>query len=388
MTDILDIACDESGHTGPDLLQKDQRYFAYASVAISDAEAYEIIQKARAAHSVQMPELKAQALMGSERGRRLIAALLTEIEGRYTVNINDKLLALCGWFFEYIYEPVYQDDPWLLYRKNLHRFIAMYTWLWMTDNESQARPAIEQFQRYMRSRNPGDAPFLFDNPRPPLTLEGTEHPFESILRFAYGYRDIIIADNARLDKELPDGGRWTLDLSTSALWSHLNHWGATGKLLSVRCDASKPLQANIKNFTGDERDPGIRRARMKHNPERMGWRLLEPIAFVDSRNHPAIQLADVIAGTMVAIVANDFSSESRTIGEMIMDHVHPHSIMPDMEVIDPSTRSAAVNALIVYDLAQRAERHRDPYEHLAEMYHQAELSWVRGEFKPFQKNPA
>ena len=89
MTDILDIACDESGHTGPDLLQKDQRYFAYTSVAISDAEAYEIIQKARAAQAVQMPELKAQALMGSERGRRLIAALLTEIEGRYIVNIND-----------------------------------------------------------------------------------------------------------------------------------------------------------------------------------------------------------------------------------------------------------------------------------------------------------
>jgi len=381
MTDILDIACDESGHTGPDLLHKDQRYFAYASVAITDTEAFDIIQRARAAHPVQMPELKARALMSSERGRRLIAALLTEIEGRYIVSINEKLLALCGWFFEYIYEPVYQADPRLLYHKNLHRFIAMYTWLWMTDNESQARPAIEQFQRYMRSRNPDDAPFLFNNPRPPLTLEGTEHPFESILRFAYGYRDIIIADNARLDTELPDGGRWTLDLSSSGLWSHLNHWGAKGKLLSVRCDASKPLQANINSFTGDESDPGIRRARENHSPGRFGWRLLEPIAFVDSREHPAIQLADVIAGTMITIAASDVSPEFQTIGEMIMRHVHLHSIIPDMEIIDPSTRSAAVNALIVYDLAKRAERHGDPYENLTEMYHQAELSWVRGDFK-------
>jgi hypothetical protein len=166
MTDILDIACDESGHTGPDLLQKDQQYFAYASVAISDAEADDLIRKARATHPVQMPELKARALMGSERGRRLIAVLLTEVEGRYVVSIYNKLLALCGWFFEYIYEPVYQQDPQLLYQKNLHRFIAMYTWLWMTDNESQARLAIEQFQRYMRSRDPSDAPFLFNNPRP------------------------------------------------------------------------------------------------------------------------------------------------------------------------------------------------------------------------------
>jgi hypothetical protein len=386
MTDILDIACDESGYTGPDLLHKDQRYFAYASVAISDDEASDIIKRARATHPVQMPELKARVLMSSERGCRLVAALLADLEGRYIVSINDKLLALCGWFFEYIYEPVYQDDPRLLYRKNFHRFVAMYTWLWMTDNESQARPAIEQFQRYMRSRKPSDAPFLFDNPRAPLSFEGTEHPFESILRFAYGYRDIIIADNARLDKELPDGGRWTLDLATSALWSHLNHWGAKGKLLSVRCDASKPLEANIKSFTGDENDPGIRRARENHNPEWFGWRLLEPIAFIDSRDHPANQLADVIAGTMIAIVANDFPPESRTVGEMITRHVHPHSIMPDMDIIDPSSRSAAVNALIAYDLAKRAERRGDPYELLAEMYHQAELSWVRGEFKPFQKN--
>lgn len=333
-----------------------------------------------------MPELKARALMGSERGRKLIATLLAEIKGRYVVNIYDKLLALCGWFFEYIYEPVYQDNRRLLHEKNLHRFIAMYTWLWMTDDESQARPTLVQFQRYMRSRNPSDAPFLLDNPRPPPTLEGTKHPFESILRFAYGYRDIIIADNARLDKELPDSGRWTLDLSSSSLFSHLNHWGAKGKLLSVQCDANKPLQANIKNFTGDESDPGIRRAREGHNsPERFGWRLLEPVTFADSRDHSAIQLADVIAGTMVAIVANDFPPESRTIGEMIARHVHPHSIMPDIEVIDPSNRSAAVNALIVYDLAKRAERHSDPYERLAEMYYVAELAWVRGEFTPFQK---
>jgi hypothetical protein len=108
----------------------------------------------RATYPVQMAELKASRLMGSTQGRRLIVALLKTIEGRYIVSINDKLLALCGWFFEYIYEPVYQANPSLLYEKDLHRFVAMYAWLWMTDNKSQARPTIEQFQRYMRSRDP------------------------------------------------------------------------------------------------------------------------------------------------------------------------------------------------------------------------------------------
>jgi hypothetical protein len=286
MSHILEIACDEAGHTGPDLLQKDQRMFAFSSVAISDAEAFEIIRKARVDHPVQMPELKASKLLGSERGRRLITSLVEALNGRYTVSINDKLLALCGWFFEYIYEPVYQDNPRLLYEKNFHRFVAMYTYLWMTDPTSDAKRAIEQFQKYMRSRDPPDAPFLFDNPRPPLSENGTEHPFESVLRFAYGYRDIIIADNARLNTMLFDGGRWVLDLSAAGLWSHLNHWGRTGKLLSVRCDVSKPLRSIARVFTGDDNDPGIRQARMKHNPEPLGWKLLEPVAFVDSRDHP------------------------------------------------------------------------------------------------------
>ena len=230
--------------------------FAFSSVVISDAEAFEIIRKTRTDHPVQMLELKASRLLATERGQKLIAALLAAIDGQYVVSVNDKLLALCGWFFEYIYEPVYQENPELLYQKDFHRFIAMYSYLWMTEPSSDARRAIEEFQEYMRSRDPADAPFLFENPRPPLSDAGTEHPFESVLRFAYGYRHITTADNARLDIVLPDQARWTLDLSAAALWSHLNYWGRTGKLLSVRCDTSKPLKSIAAKFTGDDNEGG------------------------------------------------------------------------------------------------------------------------------------
>lgn len=358
--------------------------FAFGSVAISDAAAFEIIRKARTDHPVQMPELKASNLLASERGRKLVEALLAAVEGRYIVSVNDKLLALCGWFFEYIYEPVYQNNPKIIYEKNFHRFVAMYFYLWMTDASSEAQRAIAQFQKYMRSRDPADAPFLFDNPRPPLSDTGTEHPLESVLRFAYGYRDIIIADNAQINTMTADNGRWVLDLSASALWSHLNHWGRTGKLLSVQCDASKPLEAITAKFTGDENDPAIRRARANHSPEPLGWKLAEPVAFVDSRDHPAVQLADVIAGTAMALFANGLPG-SEAIAESIGRHGHPHSILPDMDIIDPANRSAAVNALIVYDLAKRAERHGDPYENLEAMYHAAEVSWARGDYELIKK---
>ena len=49
-------------------------------------------------------------------------------------------------------------------------------------------------------------------------------------------------------------------------------------------------------------------------------------------------------------------------------------------MIDPANRAAAVNALIAYDLAKRAERHGDPYENLEAMYHFAEVSWAKGDY--------
>jgi len=36
----LPVFCDEAGHTGPNLLDPDQRMFGYASVAIDDADAW------------------------------------------------------------------------------------------------------------------------------------------------------------------------------------------------------------------------------------------------------------------------------------------------------------------------------------------------------------
>jgi Protein of unknown function (DUF3800) len=340
MSAFLEIARDEAGHTGSDLLEPNQRFFGFGSVAVGDAEAFEIIVKARSDHPVQMPELKAAKLMATARGRALIADVLDAREGRYVANVHDKLLALCGWFFEYIYEPVYQDDPGCS-TKRISTGSSPCSVTWINEASGDGRIVIEQFQNCMRSLDPADAPYLFDRPMPPLSVDGDEYPFESVLRFAHGYRDVIAADNARLRTVMPDKGRWTLDLSTSSLWSHLNHWGARGKPLSVTCDASKPLLSFASAFKGDDTDPGIRRARQKGHSGPLGWKLLEPIRFVDSRNHPSVQLADIVAGTIVAVSVNGVPEDGEAIGENLRRHVLDDSILPDMDVIDLKNRSAA-----------------------------------------------
>jgi hypothetical protein len=125
----LEVFCDEAGNTGSALLDPDQRYFVFASVVMSNDEAKALIEEARAKHPVQMPELKGKKLMATKRGRALVSYILGRLNGRGAINAHDKLLALCGHVFEYIYEPVYQDDPTLLYQKDLHRFVAMYAFL-------------------------------------------------------------------------------------------------------------------------------------------------------------------------------------------------------------------------------------------------------------------
>jgi hypothetical protein len=71
----LQISCDESGHTGPDLLRADQRFFAFGSVAIPDDEAKQIIQKIVHDNPVQMPELKAANSSALYRGKPLFQKL-------------------------------------------------------------------------------------------------------------------------------------------------------------------------------------------------------------------------------------------------------------------------------------------------------------------------
>jgi hypothetical protein len=157
--------------------------------------------------------------------------------------------------------------------------------------------------------------------------------------------------------------------------------GGGGRPLDIICDSSKPLHANVENFTGDKTDSGVRRARMQGHKGPLGWKLARPVRFGDSRDHPAIQLADVLAGTAVAFAAGTLPEGSETIIESMVRHGLPDSIWPNLDIVKPENREAAVNALILYDLAKKAEQGSDPHENLALMYHLAEVRWAKGEFQ-------
>lgn len=347
------IACDEAGHTGPDLLAKDQRFFAFASVNVSDEEARALISDARQVYPVQMPELKASKLMGSHNGRRLVSYIVQQLDGRFAINAHDKLLALCGWVFEYIFEPVYQSDPRIFYRKDFHRFIAMFCYLWFSDERSEAKVALAQFQAFMRSKDISDAPVLFEYESTAITAQ--PHPFELIQRFATGFKKLIATDVANIKNHTTDKGTWTLDLSASGLWSHLNYWGQRNEPLTVVCDDSKPLRA----IEGDLDDIGRKafdeRARRLFGYRSSEWELAKPLEFVDSRTHPSIQLADILASTAVYCFSKGLPDGMETTVEIIHRGKLPASIFPDYERVDLENDTVIIHYAVLYELAMTAE---------------------------------
>ncbi len=156
------ISCDEAGFTGNRLLDREQPYFAYASVDLSTDEAVALIGDARRRmHRLQMPELKASKLLKTEAGRALILEVLQAIEGRYISTLYDKRLSLAANFFEYIYEPVLQKNNILFYRHNLHKFVATFLYMQMISSGEGAEDIAVEFERFMRSLDPADAPALF-----------------------------------------------------------------------------------------------------------------------------------------------------------------------------------------------------------------------------------
>lgn len=347
------LACDEAGFTGPDLLAKDQRYFAFASINISDDEAWLLIDAARKAHPVQMPELKASKLMGSNQGRRLIAHLVQSLSGRFAITAHDKLLALCGWVFEYVFEPVFQDDPSIFYEKEFHLFIAMYCYLWFQSDSPEVKITLAEFQDMMRSKDLEKAPSLFASTNNITNRQ--QHPFEFIRRFATAHRTTIAKEVLEVQHHTSDKGTWTLDLSASGLWSHLNYWGQHKEPLAVVCDESKPLRSIAAELSGDAMDAAMIRARMMKPDEPLGWQMSEPVKFADSRAHPSIQLADILASTVVYCHTNGMPQGFEATAHILDGGMLKDSIFPDLERVQLNNDPVKVHYAVLLEMVAQAE---------------------------------
>ena len=367
------IFCDESGYTGNHLLNDDQPYFSYASHNLSIEESSKLINDAREKFSVNLSELKASRLLRTSNGKNLILYILERMKGRYKVTVYNKRLTLAGKFFEYIYEPVLQRNNRLFYDNNTHRFFAMcfYT---LTQNTS-SQNLMYEFEALMRNFDPNEAPTLF-------TKENWEkhHPcIQMILRFSYGYKKDIIDEIKRLENA--EGiSNWELDLSATAVFTHLAKWGEQHDIIEVFCDESKPLQSVAPMLDVMIGRPDRVYTKLFGKEHCITWNMSEKIRFVSSANNEAVQLADLIAGVACAVMKSHdngtFKSDEimNSYAKNIEGHSLESCILPDYGNIDLNRDDVVVNLLILEELADRAERGLDPLTGMKDFFENAHRS--------------
>lgn len=344
------IYCDEAGFTGNNMLDAQQPMFTYASVAMDQTEAMDLIVRIRQLHHIKARELKGAQLARSPAGRAVILDTLRLMRGRYLVTAYDKKLSLAGKFFEYVFEPVLARNNSLFYENDFHKFIATFVYMTFRCNEEPIVEIITQFERFMRSLNPQDAPIIFGGKTSDIDMR---EPLTNIAYFIDGYRDIILQESAYI-------GNWGLDLSLSALWSHLAHWGDCFDIIHVLCDDSKPLRDLAPDLDGLVNRPDKKRATICGKDRPLTFNMVRPVEFGSSMEEPGLQLADVASSAVLQARKHSGEEWAQPILDELERHLHEDCILPDPSYMDLTTPGCAVNALILHELGQRAIEGHDP----------------------------
>ncbi|RUW77272.1 hypothetical protein EN786_25265 [Mesorhizobium sp. M4B.F.Ca.ET.143.01.1.1] len=359
------------------MLDEDQTIFAYAAIDLTADEGKVIVEEMRAKYKVQSPELKAGLLRKRKNWIEIAQGLATRLRGRAMVMICDKRLNLGGKAYEYIFEPVLAENSALFYRYNLHRFVMNALHRIMYTNGQPVHQIATELQTFMRSFKPEDAPALFDG-----SHQGNHAHIvvNCVLRFAKGFAAKIAEESTHLQEDENPVGKWTLDLTATALWSLLlTGWGHRHARLDVLCDESKPLGAMVDSFNGFVGRTEAIPINDGQNPRTLKANLAQPIRFGTSIDNPTLQIADVIAGLSVDAIRYANNPNFAGLRRWLDGHMHIDYTLPDDDWIDTRKIQPRVNLAILQELALRADRGADPLNGMDAFYAAA--------FKKF-KSPA
>jgi hypothetical protein len=342
---------DESGFTGENLLSKDQHTFAYGSVNIQPDKAQALVSRIIEKYKIQNGELKALKLIRRDKGQKAILEILDEISNDIKISIDDKKFALSCYFFEYIFEPILASKSTIFYQLNFHKYISNVIYISFVNNDRITNKILNIFEKLMRKKELNHLDeiiaILHDEQDKSETLEF----FEKILLFINIHKNTIY-------QEIESLPSWTIDLSMTSLHSLFCEWGATKQEIKAFCDSSKPIDAQksfFDNFIGREDIVYSPFIANEGNPVPLTYNLKE-ITMVDSKEHPGVQLADIVA-TATAYSFQMYQEHSEFIEklrEVLKDKIVYASVFPDFSYIDLKNKNVQLNALIFDELIKRS----------------------------------
>lgn len=350
MTSAQTIYFDESGFTGNNLLDPDQPVFVYAGVALDPADAFSLHSEVISRVRLQGEELKGMNLVQSAQGKEAISWLLSACKENALITVSNKNFALAGKFYEYVFEPVLKHNNALFYAVGFHRFIANLLYILFEARREHARQLLDNFETLMRTKDVSSLEKIFD---PKGLAVDFNDPLNQILTFALCHIDKIKEEIAGL-AEIGGVSRWALELTATSLFWLLSLWSERFDKIEVFCDQSKPLYENQSAF--DAMVGRTDRVYMKLGSQpdmALTYNLAGPIVFLDSKESPGIQIADVISSSIAYAYKNreeDCSEEWLSIAEPMFTTI---CILPDPDEIDLTKRDPCINAAILNELVNR-----------------------------------
>lgn len=366
---VLPIYCDESGFTGENLLHDEQTIFSYASISCDETKAEEFVKYIIKKYKIQTTELKGTNLLTqkSGKGKEAILELLRHFNGKYKVSIHNKKFALACKFFEYIFEPVIANSSTLFYKNDFHLFIANFLYMLFSANDLNAE---QKFEESIRTKQFNKLEALFNE------LQNNKDDFITPMII-----DFIKIHHKIIKKEIENLPKWTLDLTTTSLYTLLANWNKDNDYsLKVFCDSSKPLEYDKKFF-----NCFIGRKEKIYSPYikttvPLTFNLLEGINMVDSKTNYAIQIADVISVAYAYAFKNydHFSKQVKDIGE---EFYIEGNVIPDFDYLKFEKSSVQLNIMILQELYFRSKNKIPLLSNFSEIIREMNIQLVLQKFK-------
>jgi hypothetical protein len=352
---------DESGFTGNNLLNKQQKIFCYASVECPHQEAQDFVEHIIKKYRIQNGEIKGGNLLKGVKGKRAVDEIIQHFKGRFKVSVSDKKYALAGKFFEYIFEPAIQSVNSIFYNINFHRFISNMLHMEFTARGAMAEEIFEDFEKLMRTGDFDGLKALFSASK----NEGISPVLEQICDFAIHNKEAVIEE---LDGYAGNGaGKWVLDLTNTALFSLLAEWGQEYDQLTAYCDQSKPLSEDQEIFNAMINREDKKYSHVAGMDSPITFNLKEPLKLVDSKIIHGVQLADAIAGAFAYACDNENQDEyAKKWKGMIEEHVIFGSVFQDYDHLDLSKLEVQRNAVLLQELTERSKNGHSLTEDIGE----------------------
>jgi len=184
----------ESGYTGPDLINRDQPFFTLASTNVSEGDARSLLTSCFGART---QEVKFAKLAKSARGRAAIVEFVSALDrGSFAFFSYHKQFLLSAYLIDFWLEPMMHEDGVNLYERgaNIALNNVSYLTLGTCLGLDRRRELFRQFQVMTRDRTP----FAFDSFWDSLERATREHDvLKEILcgllvaRHTLGYRHLV-----------------------------------------------------------------------------------------------------------------------------------------------------------------------------------------------------